>query len=182
MDFLDQQFASVNRAQYAGFLGLENLFNKITKKPKISAYQTYLAEKFPFSDNCGDQQELVYELSLEANRLWQQKSVIKNQAELAELEQQSIILADYRSKANKYMDEVSCPVAPFVITQQTIIPAGSVPVLNSIPVNNTSSTVIYPVPPAQPVKTQLIKGVDNKILGLAAAGVVALAIFKVIKF
>lgn len=182
MDFIDQQFASVNRAEYAGFLGLENLFNKITKKNTQSGYETYLKEKFTFSDNCGDQQKLVYELSLEANRLWQQKSMIKNQAAHAELEKQSIILANYRSKAIKYMDKVSCPVAPFVIAQETIIPAGSDPVLNSIPVNNTVSTLIYPPAPVQPVKKQLIKGVDNKILGLAAGGVVLLAIFKVIKF
>lgn len=176
MDFLDQQFASVNRAEYAGFLGLDNIFNKITEKITPPRYETYLKEKFPFSDNCGDQQEIVYELSLEANRLWQQKSTVKNQAAYAEIEKQGIILANYRAKAIKYMDDVSCPVAATVISYETIIPAAGVPV------DNTASTKIFPAPAVKKQKSQLINGVDNKILGFVVAGVVVLAIFKVIKF
>lgn len=180
MDFLDQQFASVNRAQYAGFLGLEKIFSSPAKKADQSGYKSYLEENFPFSDNCGDQQETVYELRVVSNRILEQKSFTKNQEQLALLDQQASIIADYLAKAIKYMDEVSCPVAPVIITDETVIPAGSDPVLNSIPVNG--SGVIYPpVKPAR-VKSQVIPGVDNKIVAIAAGGVIILAIFKVIKF
>lgn len=168
MDFLDvPKFATNEKAIYAGFLGIDKLFPKSKASSGQSGYKSYLEQNFPFSDNCGDQQELVYNLRLEQNDFWEQKRQTKNQEQIALLEQQSVILADYLDKAIKYMDTVSCPVAPTVITHETIEPAFI----------NTKPVVI-----AAPVNNQVIKGVDNKILGFAVAGIVVLAIFKIIKF
>lgn len=182
MDFRDFQTRETVTSDYAGFLGLERLFGK---KNKTSAqtettYENQLQSRFPFSDMCAVQSELVFNLKEEANRIWSEKSMTRNAARITELENQSVILQAYLDKAKKYMDEVSCPVAPTIIAVGTITP-GNDTVLESATVNEPEKPVVLTVPAAVHADPQIIKGVDNKILGFAGAAIVVLAIFKIFK-
>lgn len=185
MDFLDIQFASVNRAKYAGFLGID--FNAINpfKKP-VSAYGSYLKDlsaRYPFTDFCDTQSEVVAALRVEADGLWQRYSNEVNPDAKRILYEKSAALDAYIKLAVDYMNTVSCP--KYAGGDNTGVAGGqgtlTDTVLNSSSVKERVIPVIIPVVDVSRPSPQLIKGVDNNILKYAACGIILLAVVKMIR-
>lgn len=188
MDFLDQKpFASVNRAKYSNFIlpaGLSNTLNNIgissgSGTPVISVYDQELLTNYPFSNICAEQSITVANLRVKLDSLYQQQLTSRSQA----LSDQITATEGYLKRAVSHMNTVACSVAPDVIvtTTTTINPKDTVLGTTPVAIDNK---IIAPGTPVVLPATQsksIIPGVDNKILKIAAAGIVVLAIFKVIK-
>ena len=175
MDFLDKTFASPNQAVFAGFLGIDlkslNLFPK-AKKPNLN-----LAGRFPYSSDCATHAEMVGNLRMELDRVWNlylgstasEKQMYLNQA---------TEIKNYLDKAVEYMNTTACPGMAGLVVSETII-KDSDPDIKTKP-------AVRPVESSMPAQTglgnqQLIAGVDNKIIMYAAMGIIFIAVVKMIR-
>lgn len=104
MDFLDQKFASVDRAQYAGFLGLGNKKKKASSNSQGAAD---LQNRFAFSDNCETQKKIVAALQQESAVLLASRNSAKGNTR-AELTGRLQAYDAYIPAAIAHMNNVSC--------------------------------------------------------------------------
>jgi hypothetical protein len=181
MDFLDSTFASVNRAQYAGFLGIDIGQLNPFSRPKSTAqrYMEDLEKRYPFSDFCDRQSELVAQLRVEATNLWSQHASVTDPATKGALYEKSVVIDAYIKKALTYLDKISCPK---VIG---IVPGGlgttTDQVLVSSFVKDRNVPVILDVSVAEEKQPQLIKGMDNQVLKYAACAIIVMAAIKLLR-
>lgn len=171
MDFLDQTFASVNRAHYSEFLGID--FAKLnpfaSKKTVTPSYDQTLLQKYPFSNSCPDHSETVKDLRAEGDRIWTAYLYEPDSNLKQQYLNQAMELKSYLDKAIDHLEKVACPqVNPIHTAEQ-------------MAVNNQQVNSDKPVPVAVSKPQQIVPGVDNKILTYAAAGVILLAIVKMIR-
>lgn len=110
MDFLDQTFASPDRALYVEFLGLGN------KKQKASAENAYEADiqnRYPFSDNCDEQKKIIVTMLDESKQtLVARNSAKKNSRARNDLTGKLRAFDQYIPAAQEYLKNTSCVAKP----------------------------------------------------------------------
>jgi hypothetical protein len=104
MDFLDQKFVSVDRAEYAGFLGLGNKKKKASSSSQGAAD---LGNRFTFSDNCAEQKKIVAALQAESAQLLASRNSAKGSTR-TELTGRLQAYDAYIPQAIAHMNNVSC--------------------------------------------------------------------------
>lgn len=106
MDFLDQTFASAERSHYVAFLGLGN------NKQKATAQNTYEADimnRYPFSNNCLEQKQIVQALEEESRQtLNARNNAKKNSKARNDLTGKLRAFDQYIPAAKAHLNNVAC--------------------------------------------------------------------------
>jgi hypothetical protein len=183
MDFLDQKFATVNRAKYAEFLGIGKK-DRVVKAQNVA--EQNLLDRYPFSSDCETQKKLVQDLLAESAKLLVRRNGAKKGKSRDNMSGWLDVYDAYIPAAIEFMNSVSCsvPVTPKVETPVVPDPvkvSNNNPVLNTAIVTDTSNLAadaneglasIFKAPMSKNVKYALIG------LGVVILIVGGIAIFK----
>mgnify|MGYP003402600098 CR=1 FL=1 len=183
MDFLDQQFASVNRAVYSEFLGIGSKNTKITGQNE--AEQSIL-ERYPFSSDCETQKELIKNMMTESADILSRRNSAKKGKSRDNMTGWLRAFDAYIPAAVEFMNTVSCavPAQPAgTVAPATTTAAGvsADPLLNTAVVPGSQNTLDTAGNAAQGLlKTPMSKNMKYALIGLGVviAGVVIISIVK----
>lgn len=184
MDFLDQKFASVNRAEYSEFLGIGSKGAKISGQ---TVAEESLLSRYPFSADCETQKRNVQALLAESAEMLNRRNNAKKGKSRDNMTGWLRAFDAYIPAAIEFMNTVSCTVktppeplttpAPITTPAVPVTPVSNDAVLNTAVVSGDNSNLANAGAQASSIlKTPMSNTLKYSLIGLGALIVVVVGI------